>query len=165
MKDKITKYLKELALFFIIMTIFANILSLYRSSDLNKDALDIQTFTLINKSLYTIPKDKPTLIYFWAAWCPVCKTEAPNIEAISKKFNVLTVALKSGSDTEIEEYLKSRKLSFRVVNDYNGSVTQKFNISVFPTTIIYDKEGSELFSDVGYTTTLGLWLRMWWASL
>ncbi len=165
MKNKIIKYLKEIALFFIIMTLSANILSLYRSGSLNKNALDIQTVTLINNSSYTLPKDEPILIYFWATWCPICKTEAPNIVTISKKFNVLTVALKSGNDSKIEEYLKSQDLSFRVVNDYDGSITQKFNVSVFPTTIIYDKGGNELFSDVGYTTTLGLWLRMWWASL
>ncbi|MDD5399800.1 MAG: protein disulfide oxidoreductase [Sulfurimonas sp.] len=165
MKDKTAKYLKEIAIFFIIMTILANILSLYRSSDLNKSALNMPPVTLINNSSYTLPKGEPVLIYFWATWCPTCRAEAPNIELISKKFNVLTVALKSGNDSKIEEYLKSQDLSFRVINDYDGSITQKFNISVFPTTIIYDREGNELFSDVGYTTTLGLWLKMWWVSL
>ena len=39
-----------------------------------------------------------------------------------------------------------------------------FNISVFPTTIIYDKNRDIVFSDVGYTTTPGLCLRMKWAN-
>ncbi|MDD5372548.1 MAG: protein disulfide oxidoreductase [Sulfurimonas sp.] len=164
MKDKITKYLKEIALFFIIITIFANILSLYRSGNLNKNALDIQTVTLMNNSSYTLPKNEPILIYFWATWCPICRAESPNIETISKKFNVITIALKSGDDSKIDKYLKNKNLSFKVVNDDDGSITKKFNISVFPTTVIYDKEGNVLFSDVGYTTTLGLWFKMWWAN-
>jgi len=165
MKDKITKYIKEMALFFIIMFIFANILSFYRSGDLDKNKLYLSTVTLSNNTSYTLPINEPVLIYFWGTWCPICKVQSPNIETISKKFNVLTVVLKSGSDNEIEEHLKSRGLHFKVLNDHDGSFTQKFKVSIFPTTIIYDKKGNELFSDVGYTSTLGLWFRMWWASL
>ncbi|MBE0514471.1 hypothetical protein [Sulfurimonas sp.] len=44
-------------------------------------------------------------------------------------------------------------------------ITQRYGVSVFPTTIIYDKDGNEAFSEVGYTTTIGLWLRMWIAGL
>ncbi len=165
MKDKIIKYFKEILLFFIVMTIFANILSLYRSNDLNKEALIISTVTLLHGKLYVLPKNEPILIHFWASWCPTCKVEASNIQTISKSYNVLTIALKSGSDAEIEEYLKNSDLNFNVVNDNDGLFVDKFGISIFPTTIIYDKNGEVIFSDVGYTSTLGLWLRMWWASL
>lgn len=164
MKDKIIKYFKEILIFFIVMTIFTNILSLYRSNNLNKEALNISAVTLLHNKPYVLPKNEPILIHFWASWCPTCKVEAPNIQTISENYNVLTVALKSGSDTEIEEYLKSRNLNFNVVNDMDGTITKKFEISIFPTTIIYDKNGEIAFSDVGYTSTLGLWLRMWWAT-
>ncbi len=146
------------------MTIFANVLSLYRSSELNKETIGISSFTLLNDKSHLLQKDKPLLIYFWATWCPTCKAQAPNIETISKKYNVLTIAIKSGSDTEIEEYLKSRNLNFKVVNDADGIIAKKFNVSVFPTTIIYNKDAIASFSDVGYTSTLGLLLRMWWSN-
>jgi thiol-disulfide isomerase/thioredoxin len=164
MKNKIKKYTKEIILFFIFMTIFANAVSLYRSIDLNKNSLNIQYVTLLNNIEYTIPKDKTIMIHFWATWCPTCKVEADNIQKISEKYEVLTIALKSGSDREIEQYLKDNNLNYRVVNDKDGVITEKFGVSIFPTTIIYDKNRDVVFSDVGYTSTLGLWLRMWWAS-
>ena len=164
-KDKIKKYAKEIALFFLIMTLFANIVSFYRSSELNKISLDTKTLSLLNDTSYRFEKHKPVLLYFWATWCPSCKMQSSNIESISKKFNVLSIAIKSGDDKQIEEYLKKSNLSFRVHNDTDGEIAKKFNISVFPTTIIYDKKGEIFFSDVGYTTTFGLWLRMWWAGL
>lgn len=163
MKKKIIHYFKEIVFFIIVMTIFANILSLYRSQDLNKDKLHITTFEFLNNTLYDLPKNEPILIHFWATWCPTCKAEASNIQTISKKYNVITIALKSGSDEEIEKYLKERNFDFKVVNDYNGSITEKFSVAIFPTTIIYDKSGNEIFSEVGYTSTFGLLLRMWWA--
>ena len=164
MREKIAKYAKELILFFIIMSIFANILSFYRSTDLNKDRLHLSSMTLLNNQSYTLPENKSLLIYFWGTWCPVCKIQSKNIETISKDFNVLSIAVKSGSNLEVDEYLKSQDLSFRVFNDQFGSMAKKFKISIFPTIIIFDKDGNEIFSDVGYTTTFGLWLRMWWAN-
>ena len=164
-KHKLVKYIKEVLLFIVLMAIFANILSLYRSGSLNKEPLNIKAITLLDGSIYEPPNNKPILLHFWASWCPTCKAEAQNIETISKNFHVLTIALKSGSNEEIKEYLQSRNLSFKTVNDNSGKITQKYSVSVFPTTIIYDKDGNELFSEVGYTTTIGLWLRMWIAGL
>jgi len=165
MKDRVKKYIKEIALFFLVMTIFANAISLYRSSDLNKESLQLENITLINSVPYTLKKNRPTLIHFWATWCPICKAEASNIQTISEHFEVLTIAINSGKDSELKEYLKSRSLNFNVLNDKSGSISQKYGVSVFPTTIIYDKNGDVIFSDVGYTSTFGLWLRMWWAGI
>ncbi|HUH41770.1 MAG TPA: protein disulfide oxidoreductase [Sulfurimonas sp.] len=163
MKNKILHYIKEILLFLLFITIFANALSLYRSNDLNQAPIDIDSFSLIDGTSYLVTNNKPTLLHFWATWCPTCKTEAGNIETISKYFDVITIVTKSGNNNDIQKYLDNRNLTFKVVNDEDGSIAEKFNISIFPTTIIYDKNGEIFYSDVGYTTTFGLWLRMWFA--
>lgn len=163
MKNKILHYIKEILLFLLFITIFANALSLYRSNDLNQAPIDIDSFSLIDGTSYLVTNNKPTLLHFWATWCPTCKTEAGNIETISKYFDVITIVTKSGDNNDIQKYLDNRNLTFKVVNDEDGSIAEKFNISIFPTTIIYDKNGEIFYSDVGYTTTFGLWLRMWFA--
>ena len=61
--------------------------------------------------------------------------------------------------------MKQRGLNFRFINDNNGDFAKKFNISAYPTTLIYSKDKDLIFSDVGYTSTLGLYLRMWWAKM
>lgn len=164
MRAKIAKYAKEIAIFFITMSILANILSFYRTLDLNKDKLSLSSVELLMGELYTLPKDGPIVIYFWGEWCPVCKMQSKNIETLSKYFSVLSVAVNSGNDKEINSYLKNRDLHFNTVNDSNGSIAKKFRVSIFPTTIIFDKNGDEIFSDVGYTSTFGLCLRAWLAS-
>ncbi|MEA3228333.1 MAG: redoxin domain-containing protein [Campylobacterota bacterium] len=165
MKSKIIHYIKEILLFVVVMTIFANLISLYKSADLNNAPLDIKNITLINDKEYKIDTDKPVLVHFWATWCPTCKAEASNIDFIAKSFQVITVAVKSGKDSDIKDFLDTNSLNFMVINDKNGKMAQKFNIAAYPTTFIYDKDRKLVFSDVGYTTTWGLYLRMWWAKL
>jgi len=162
MKSKIIHYAKEIALFLVFMAIITNIISLYKSSDLKKEPLNVVNITLYDDIKYTYVNNKPLLIHFWATWCPTCSIEAANIEMVSKHYEVLTIAVKSDSD-EIKDYLAENSLSFKVVNDKNAIYASEFNIAAYPTTFIYDKDKNLVFSEVGYTSTLGLWLRMWWA--
>ncbi|WP_026804520.1 redoxin domain-containing protein [Aliarcobacter lanthieri] len=159
MKEKFKKVIKYLILFVIVL----NVISYYKSLDLNKEKLEIQNFKLIDESIYVVKNDKPLLIHFWATWCPICSLEEQNIEKISKDYEVITIATQSGSSEEIKEYLEKNSLSFKVINDEEGILSKKFNIKAFPTTFIYDENQNQKFSEVGYTSTLGLYLRMWWS--
>jgi len=163
--NRVKHYLKEIAIFIVVMTIFTNIISIYKSSDLNSEALTISSVKLINNELYSFENDKPILIHFWAIWCPTCKLEAPNIEFISKYYNVVTIVVNSGSNSEINEYLRNNNLTFNVVNDKESIYANRFKIAAYPTTFIYDKNRDLVFSEVGYSSTIGLYLRMWWAGL
>lgn len=154
MKNKIKHYIKEILLFTVVLVIFANIISFYKASDLNKDPLDIN---------YQFDDSRPILIHIWATWCPTCKLEASNIQAISKKYQVLTFVVKSGTDTKVKKYMNDNNLDFKTINDTDGLLADKFNVSAYPTTLIYNKNKELIFSEVGYTSTLGLWIRMLFA--
>ncbi|RXK14135.1 protein disulfide oxidoreductase [Halarcobacter mediterraneus] len=164
MNSKIKKYIKETIKYTVIFVIVLNIVSYYKSLDLNKEKLNIQEFKLLNNEKYLIDKEKPLLIHFWATWCPICELEASNIEKVSKNYQVITIATQSGNEKEIKKYLEKNNLTFKVVNDEDGFLTKQFNIKAFPTTFIYDKNQNLNFSEVGYTSTLGLYLRMWWSN-
>jgi len=160
MKDKIKKYFREAIIFIVILTIAMNVLSYYRSLDLNKENLNIENFKLLNNIEYKVPRNKPIIVHFWATWCPTCKLEAANIEKISKDYEVITIAIQSGTNEEIQKYLDDNDLTFKVVNDEDGYYSKKFNIKAFPTTLLFNKDKNLKFSEVGYTTTAGLYSRM-----
>jgi thiol-disulfide isomerase/thioredoxin len=164
-KQNLKKWGKEIATTAILVLVVANAVSFFRSPDIaDKNLPEINTL-LTNTELYSTLdyKSKPLLIHFWATWCPTCKLEAANIQSLSQEYDVLTVAVKSGSDEKINSYLKEHSLDFNVINDAQGVLSQQFSVPAFPTTFIYDKEGKLSFTEVGYTSTWGLNLRMWWA--
>jgi thiol-disulfide isomerase/thioredoxin len=139
-------------------------ISYLKKPDIQSDVLPRINAALIDGRVFSTEafKGKPLLIHFWATWCPACKAEAGNIETLSKYYNVLSVAVKSGSDTELKAYMRKRELTFSVLNDKDGSYTNTFAVRVFPTTFIYDPDGKLVFTEVGYTSTIGLLARMWW---
>lgn len=156
------KYIKEIVTFLLLLIVATNIVSYYRSFDLNNKALDADTIRFLKEKGVELPKDQAVLIHFWATWCPVCAVEASNIESVSKNYKVITIAVKS-KQKEIQKYMKEKKLNYTVISDTEGSFASKFGVSVFPTTFIYTKEKKLRFSDVGYTSTPGLYLRMFFA--
>jgi len=165
-KKKLKHWAKEIVTTLVMIFIIANAISFFRSPDItDKNLPEINTL-LTNQELFSTQdyKGKPVLIHFWATWCPTCKLEAGNIQSLSESYNVITIAVKSKTDQDINTYLKEHNLDFKVINDSQGVLAQEFSVAAYPTTFIYNTEGKLSFSEVGYTSTWGLYLRMWWAS-
>ena len=108
-------------------------------------------------------QDRPILVHFWATWCPVCKLEQSNIENISKDHPVITIAMQSGNDDELKHFMKDENLSFNVINDENLIWSRSYHIKGVPVSFILNKDNKIEFIEVGYTTELGLRMRLWWA--
>ena len=154
------KIFKEVLTAIAVIFIFSNIISWLRQPELSSTQLPERTVELLDGTKYRLETGKPLIVHFWATWCRVCKVEAPNIERLSKEYEVLTIAVNSGDDRSIEAYMQKNHLHFKVVNDKEGVWAEQFNIEVFPTTFIYDAKGKLRFTEVGYTTTAGLLARM-----
>ncbi len=157
------KWLKELALILLALFILSNALSLYRSKDLSDTKITLDGLITINNTIYTPLKQKPLLVYFWGSWCPVCKLTSPNVNFLAKHINVLTVAINSGDDEDIKSYISKHDLDFEVINDNSNKIASF--VKVFPTVMIFDKDGNLVSSDVGYSSTLMLFLKYLYASL
>ena len=151
---------KELVVGSIMLLILSNIISYLRSPTLNSNDLPNVEVRLLDGTKFVYKKDKPLVIHFWATWCHTCKIEASNIQTVSKTYEVLSVAVNSGSDAKLQTYMSEKGLSFNVLNDSKGSWASDFKIEAYPTTFIYDGKGELKFAEVGYTTTAGLLARL-----
>ncbi len=163
MKVNIKKTIKEIIIFTLIVFIVSNVISFLRKPDLQTNSIPHFQGNLITKKEFILDnyKGKPLLIHFWATWCPTCKLEASNIEKISKDYQVITIAVNSGSDEKIQNFMTKNNLTFTTINDNSGKISQKFDISAYPTTFIFSSDGELKFAEVGYTSTIGLKLRLW----
>ncbi len=110
-------------------------------------------------------KGEPSIIHFWGTWCPICNIEQGTIESMGKSYPMMTIAMRSGSDAEIADYLIEKGVSYRVINDNSGAISNRYGVSAVPTTFILDREGVIRFVTQGYSSELGLRFKLWLASL
>ena len=108
---------------------------------------------------------KPLMVHLWATWCGVCRAEEGNVSSVVGDHDVVTIASDSGSDSELRRVMTDRGLSWHVVNDPSGAIARAWGVSAFPTTFYVTSEGTIRTVEVGYTTTLGMRARLWWAGL
>ncbi len=114
-------------------------------------------------NLATLSQDKPVLVYVWATWCGVCKLTTPTVAALSQSgTQVVSVALRSGDDSRVATWLEKKGLQGPAVNDENGAVSQRWDISVTPTFIVL-QQGKVVSTTTGWSSSWGLKLRLWWA--
>jgi thiol-disulfide isomerase/thioredoxin len=157
----IKKIIKEIIITLLMVFVVSMVLNYIRKPDTNAILADIKV-SLISGEEVSFRGDgsKPTVIHFWATWCPTCKLEAPNLESIKDEAHLVTIAVNSGSDSKIKAFMEERGFNYAVVNDREEKLSKQFGVEVFPTTFIYDSNGILEFSEVGYSTTLGLKARL-----
>ena len=161
-KWSMKKILKEVISTLLMVFVISMTISYIRKPDVSNILPDM-SFTLINGTKTTFKGSsgqQPIVIHFWATWCPTCKLEASNIEKISDSCQLITVAVNSGSSDEIKAFMKERNLNYPILNDKSGEVAKMFDVQAYPTTFIYNSKGELAFSEVGYTTWLGLEARL-----
>lgn len=69
--------------------------------------LEGQSFSLAERS-----QKKPVILYFWGTWCPICTLTSPNMQKLVEAgIPVISVAMQSGDDATVRQYLAEQGLS------------------------------------------------------
>ena len=157
---------KEALWLLLFALLLSTVLDLWRSPALPEDSplpvLTLQDGT--RADLQAMSRERPLLIYYWASWCAVCRFTTPAVEPLWQDGeNVLTVALRSGDNTRLQQGMARKGLSFPTHNDEQGTLAARWQVNVTPSFLIL-KDGKVVSSTTGWSSRWGLQLRLLWAS-
>ena len=155
------KIIKEIFITLVLFFMVSEVVNFIRKPDIQENIYKYGLDDIKGNSVdFSNYKGEPLIVHFWGTWCPVCQLEASNIQALSQKNNLISIAVNSGTDETIEAFMRQKHLDYRVINDEKGTLAKKFNITAYPSTLIYNAKGELKFTEVGYSTTLGLQARI-----
>jgi thiol-disulfide isomerase/thioredoxin len=136
----------------------------YQARDLVAGAMPVRELVTSEGQRLSLTAQGPTLVHVFATWCGVCRLEEGSVQRVSERARVISIASRSGSAADVAAYMKERGLAYPVVLDGSGALARKLGVHAFPTSFFVDSAGNIVTREVGYTTELGLRLRLWLAA-
>lgn len=138
----------------------------WQSRHLAQDAAPPLVGLLVDGTPFQLsPGSAPILVHFWAEWCPVCRLGQDSIDAIAADWPTITVATSSGTADEVSDYLVENALTMPTLVDESGAIARGWGVDGVPATFIVSRDGTIAHASMGYSTGLGLRLRLWLARL
>ncbi len=109
------------------------------------------------------------LLNFWASWCGPCRQEMPLLEKLYQRYQPLgftLLGINVEEDTrQAKTLLKDVKVSFPILFDNKNSVSERYDISAMPSTILVDRDGNMRYLHKGYKAGDEATYRKWVKSL
>jgi peroxiredoxin len=100
-------------------------------------------------------KGKVVLVNFWATWCPPCRKEMPDLNALYQRFKdqgFVVLAISDEEANKVKPFIVERKISYPVMLDPGRKVNELFQVEGIPKSFVYDREGKLVAQSIDMRT-------------
>src|SRR5262249_43354665 len=99
---------------------------------------------------------RPLVINFFAAWCDPCNREAPQFTQLERRYgnriSLISVAVRTSHRSALDAFVRDHGVSWPVIWDRDGSLTDSYRIVGQPITYVIDSQGRVVYRIFGQTT-------------
>jgi len=128
-------------------------------------AATVRTLDGRSVNLSALIGTSPTLIEFWATWCPNCKELEPRLSAAQAKYagrvKFITVAVAINETFErVQKHAAAHKMpADAVVYDADGKAAGAYDAPATSYVVLVDRKGQVVYTGVGGTQDLDAAIR------
>jgi peroxiredoxin len=124
---------------------FAAAMSKLEADDERRQKADF-TLTDLHGMKWTLKElgGKVVLVNFWATWCPPCRKEMPDLDALYKRFKdqgLVILAISDEDAGKVRLFVAQQKITYPILLDPGRKVNQLFQIEGIPKSFVYDRTG------------------------
>jgi thiol-disulfide isomerase/thioredoxin len=97
------------------------------------------------------------LLDFWATWCQPCRTEAPIVDRVWRRWRDRGVVVVGVNEDKLDEgdpaaFVRSAGLTYPIVRDPDGAAMRSFEADSMPTLVIVSRTGKVTAVRTGITS-------------
>jgi peroxiredoxin len=100
-------------------------------------------------------KGKVVLVNFWATWCPPCRKEMPDLQALSDEFGkqgLVVLGLTDERSDVVKDFLSHQSYNYPILLDTDRDAAKQFGIEGIPKTFVYDRDGKLVAQSIDMRT-------------
>jgi peroxiredoxin len=100
-------------------------------------------------------RGKVILLNFWATWCPPCRKEMPDLEALYLRFKdqgFVVLAISDEDASKVSPFLAERNITYPVLLDPGRKVNGQLQIEGIPKSFVYDRSGKLVAQSIDMRT-------------
>ncbi|HEY4052081.1 MAG TPA: TlpA disulfide reductase family protein [Acidobacteriaceae bacterium] len=128
---------------------YAQSMDLLKTHDAEAEKVD---FTLEGLNLNQLGVKKVTLsqlrgkivlLNFWATWCPPCRAEMPDLQAIYDHFKdqLVVLSITDEDGIKVASFIGTAGYKYPILIDPSRKVASEFHIDGIPQSFVFDRDG------------------------
>jgi len=90
-------------------------------------------------------RGKVVLVNFWATWCPPCRKEMPDMQALYERFaprGLVILAISDETHDKVDPFIAEKKYTYPILLDPDRKVNTLFTVEGIPKSFVYDRSGN-----------------------
>ncbi len=135
---------------------FASAMSKLEADDAKRQSADFTLADLQGKSWHLRElQGKVVLVNFWATWCPPCRKEMPDLQALYDKYKddgFLVLSISDEEAAKVNPFIAERKITYPVLLDPGRKVNDSFVVEGIPKSFVYDRHGKLVAQSIDMRT-------------
>jgi peroxiredoxin len=135
---------------------YASALARLESVDQSRAEADFTLTDLAGKGWHLRElQGKVVLVNFWATWCPPCRKEMPDLDALYRKHQkkgFVILALSDEEEAKVKPFIQQSGYRYPVLLDPGGTVAKRFVVDGIPKSFLFDRTGKLVAQSIDMRT-------------
>jgi peroxiredoxin len=100
-------------------------------------------------------KGKVVLVNFWATWCPPCRKEMPDLQALYDRFKdkgFVVLSISDEDETKVRPYVAEHGYRYPFLLDPGRKVNELYQVDGIPKSFVYNRQGKLVAQSIDMRT-------------